>query len=465
MSELPDGIEPAPIPVPKDSALGIVVRRGEDGAWDVLLGLRSRRSRFMPGNLAFPGGKLEPEDRPDAAGALARCASRELFEESGLAIAEDGWIDAGERTTPPFFHVRFRTRFFVAELPRGVSLPAAVPQPEEIETLAFVSPARALEDWEAGLTLVPPPLLPIFRAIIRQAPSTAGSLAAVVAAVNADEQPNPRIEFVPGIWGLPLRTRTLPPASCTNVWMPGGRRFVAIDPGSTERDEQDRLVANVRKREAGGDRIVAVVLSHHHRDHVGGAGEAAATLRVPILAHAETLSRLPALPPGIVTRALADGESLDLDGASLTAIHTPGHAPGHLAFLVAPQRALIAGDLVSGLSTILVGFEDGDMDAYLDSLRRAAALDVATVLPSHGPPLPAKAIEATLAHRNAREELVLAALGETPKPLATIASAAYADTPDAPPFLREMQARAHLRRLARHRRAKQVEAGGELWSL
>jgi glyoxylase-like metal-dependent hydrolase (beta-lactamase superfamily II)/8-oxo-dGTP pyrophosphatase MutT (NUDIX family) len=465
MSELPDGIEPAPIPEPKDSALGIVVRRGDDGAWDVLLGLRSRRSRFMPGNLAFPGGKLEPEDRPEVAGSLARCASRELFEESGLAITEADWIDAGERTTPPFFHVRFRTRFFVAELPRGVSLPATVPQPEEIETLAFVSPARALADWEAGRTLVPPPLLPIFRAVIGAAPASVASLAAVVAAVNADEQPNPRIEFVPGIWGLPLRTRTLPPASCTNVWMPGGRRFVVIDPGSTESEEQDRLLANVRKREAGGDRVDAVVLSHHHRDHVGGAGELAAALHVPILAHAETLSRLPALRPGVVTRALADGERLDLDGASLTAIHTPGHAPGHLAFLVAPQRALIAGDLVSGLSTILVGFEDGDMDAYLDSLRRAAAQDVAIVLPSHGPPLPVKAIAATLAHRNAREERVIAALGEEPRPLTAIASAAYDDTPNAPPYLREMQARAHLRRLARHGRARQVEAQSESWSL
>ena len=465
MSELPDGIEPAPIPEPKDSALGIVVRRDGNGAWEVLLGLRSRRSRFMPGNLAFPGGRLEKDDGPGDHRALARCASRELLEETGLTIPPEAWIDAGERTTPPFFHVRFRTRFFVAELPADVSLPAEVPQPEEIETLAFASPARTLEDWEAGRCLVPPPLLPIFRAIVASAPALVTALAEVVAAVNADEQPNPRIEFVPGIWGIPLRTRTLPPASCTNVWMPGGRRFVVIDPGSTEREEIDRLLANVRKREAAGDRVLAVVLTHHHRDHVGGVAAVAAALRVPVFAHAETLLRLPALPTGVPTRALADGETIDLDGVSLTAVHTPGHAPGHLAFLVSPQRALIAGDLVSGLSTILVGFEDGDMDAYLDSLRRAAGLEVATVLPSHGPPLPAKAIAATLAHRNAREERVLAALEGTPKPLATIASLAYADTPDAPAFLRELQARAHLRRLARQGRARQVEAVGETWSL
>ena len=51
MSELPDGIEPAPIPLPKDSSLGIVLRRRGDGRFDVLLGRRARHSRFMPGNL------------------------------------------------------------------------------------------------------------------------------------------------------------------------------------------------------------------------------------------------------------------------------------------------------------------------------------------------------------------------------------------------------------------------------
>ena len=50
----------------------------------------------------------------------------------------------------------------------------------------------------------------------------AAALAARVAAVNADEDRSPRIEFVPGVWVLPVRTRTLPPASCTNVWMPEG---------------------------------------------------------------------------------------------------------------------------------------------------------------------------------------------------------------------------------------------------
>lgn len=451
MSELPDGVEPAPIPEPKDSALSIVLRRRGDGGFDVLLGRRARHSRFMPGNLAFPGGKLEPEDEPDRAGAFERCASRELREETGIDIPPAAWRAAGERTTPPLFSVRFRTLFFVAELPVGVGLPEKPPAPEEIESLAFADPGTVLADWEAGRSLVPPPLLPIFRLMHRVNTGDVAALAASIAAVNRDEDENPRIEFIPGVWVLPVRTRTLPPASCTNVWMPGGRRFVVIDPGSGEPGENAHLLAVIGRRVALGDTVQAVVLSHHHRDHVSGAGAIASALGVPVFAHAETLARIPALPDGVVTRPLKDGDTLDLDGAMLRAVHTPGHARGHLAFFDAARRVLIAGDLVSGLSTILVGFADGDMDSYLDSLRVASALDPKVVLPSHGPPLPGKALAATIAHREQREAGILAVMADgAPRDLATIAAAAYADTPIAPVFLREMQSRAHLARLVRH---------------
>src|SRR5262249_45336328 len=96
-------------------------------------GLRSRKSRFLPGHLVFPGGKLEPVDGPGRPGALARCATREVREETGVAVPAERWLDAGERTTPPFFTVRFRPRFFVAEMPRGARLPDVPPSPGAVE--------------------------------------------------------------------------------------------------------------------------------------------------------------------------------------------------------------------------------------------------------------------------------------------------------------------------------------------
>ena len=463
MSELPEGIEPAPIPEPKDSALGIVVRRSSRGALEVLMGRRARGARFMPGHLAFPGGKLELGDQPGRPGALERCASREIQEETGVGIPPEAWHDAGERTTPPFFSVRYRTRFFVADAPGACDLPATLPAPEEIESLGFHDPADVSAEWEAGRALVPPPLLPILRMMDLERPASAVALAARIEAINREEEPNPRIEFEPGVWVLPLRTRTLPPASCTNVWMPGGRRFVVIDPGSAEPAENEKLLRVVDRRVRQGCRVEAVVLTHHHRDHVSGAATIAAALRVPVMAHSDTLARLARELLGVATRALADGDEIDLDGMSLRALHTPGHAPGHLAFFDARRRVLIAGDLVSGLSTILVGFADGDMDAYLDTLARMAALAPRSVLPAHGPPLPGRVLEGAIAHREAREALVSAALGSAARPLAEVARDAYADTPGAPAFLRELQTGAHLRRLAR--RGDAVEhANGSGWS-
>jgi glyoxylase-like metal-dependent hydrolase (beta-lactamase superfamily II)/8-oxo-dGTP pyrophosphatase MutT (NUDIX family) len=462
VSELPDGIEPAPIPEPVDAAAGIVLRRLPDRSVEVLLGRRARHARFMPGHLAFPGGKLEPEDEPERAGAFERCASRELREETGIDVPASAWRAAGERTTPPIFPKRFRTLFFVAELDGGARLPEEPPAPQEIEALTFADPGAALADWASGRSLVPPPLLPILRLMQTTRSAGIAPLAAGIAALNLDEDASPRIEFLPGVWVFPVRTRTLPPASCTNVWMPGGRRFIVIDPGSGEPGENARLLAVVAKRVAGGDAVHAIVLTHHHRDHVSGVGAIASALRVPVLAHPETIARIPALPGGIATQGLRDGDTIDLDGTTLRAMHTPGHAPGHLAFFDTARRVLFGGDLVSGLSTILVGPEDGAMDAYLDALAAVAALDPKTVLPSHGPPLPGKALAATIAHREARESGIVAALAHgAPRDLPAIAAAAYADAPDAPVFLRELQTRAHLRRLVRLGRIEEQPQKGE----
>jgi glyoxylase-like metal-dependent hydrolase (beta-lactamase superfamily II)/ADP-ribose pyrophosphatase YjhB (NUDIX family) len=462
MSELPDHVSPAKVPDPKPSALGIVLRRSGDG-WELLFGRRAATSRFMPGYLAFPGGRFEKSDGIESDPlAWARCVAREMLEESGLDLPVEAWIPAGERTTPPFFPVRFRTAFFVAELPAERSLPATPPQPEEIATLEFRSAPEMLDAWARGEVLVPPPVLPILREAALRPPASAGEFAARVGALNAEEQALPRIEFVPDVWVWPTPTATLPPATHTNVWMPGGARFVVIDPGCSDAGEVERIVRVVRRRESSGPRAVEIVLTHHHRDHVDGAAALARELGLPVAAHAATLDRVGGRLEGLATRPIADGDLLDLGGQTWTALHTPGHAPGHLAFHEPTRRWLIAGDLVSGLSTILVGLADGDMGLFMDSLRRVAALGARVVLPSHGAPLPGKALAAALIHRETREIRVMAAIaGETPRGLAEIAGEAYADTPEAPAPLRESQTRAHLEKLEREGRATRGVSG---WS-
>jgi glyoxylase-like metal-dependent hydrolase (beta-lactamase superfamily II)/8-oxo-dGTP pyrophosphatase MutT (NUDIX family) len=470
MSELPEGIAPAAEPVPVDSASGIVLRRGTDGRVEVLLGRRARGSSFMPGYEVFPGGALEDADEPGAPGGLSRCVAREVREESGLEIPVDAWIDAGERTTPPMFPRRFRNRFFVAAVPASEGDEGLVPAEAEFDRLGFRAPESVLALWEVGRVRIPPPVLPILRLLAHGADERPVDLAARIAEANALEERAPRIEFIPGIWMLPVRTATLPPATHTNVWLPGTSSFAIVDPGATEPEEVARLDAVIeRRREAGGEPS-AVLLTHRHRDHAAGAPRLAARLGVPLRAHPVALEALEVSgpdaqgddPPRLVP--IEDGERLRLGNVSLRAVHTPGHAPGHLAFLVEEQGALIAGDLISGLSTILIDPELGDMGEYLESLRRARDLQPVQLLPGHGPPLPARALERLIDHRERREQRVLDQVGSRPTELGAIASESYDDVPEMPAALTRRQALSHLLHLQRRGRVNPVDASLSRWT-
>ncbi len=461
MSELPEGIAPASEVPPRDSASGIVVRPAPGGGWEVLLGLRSARSRFMPGHLAFPGGAVEAADRPGEPGAWERCVAREIGEETGLAIDPASWSPAGERVTPPMFAARFRTRFFVAALPEPE--PALAPASAENERLCLAPPSRVLGDWERGEARLPPPVLPILRAIAAHDRGGRVDLSRALAAVNAAEERAPRIEFLPGLWMLPVRTATLPPATHTNVWLPGAGRFVVVDPGSSDPQELERLLAVVARRKLAGGEPVAVVLTHHHHDHVAGAAQVARALDLPVRADEQVLRLLGSRLSGVAAEPLADGDRLDLDGETLEVHSTPGHAPGHLAFHAPERRALVAGDMVGGLSTILIDPVHGAMGDYLRSLERLRRLDCATLLPGHGPPLPGTELARVIDHRRAREARILAAL-DPAADLVDLAARAYSDTPQLPAALTRAQTLSHLVHLERTGRARREDPAGTRWS-
>ena len=82
---------------------------------------------------------------------------------------------------------------------------------------------------------------------------------------------------------------------------------------------------------------------------------------------------------------LRGGEVFELPGAStLRVIHTPGHAANHLCYLLEQERMLFTGDHVMQGSTVVINPPDGDMRAYLDSLRELMQLDLDWLAPGHG---------------------------------------------------------------------------------
>lgn len=85
---------------------------------------------------------------------------------------------------------------------------------------------------------------------------------------------------------------------------------------------------------------------------------------------------------GTPTRLLSDGDTIDLGGRTVTALHTPGHSPGHLCFWEAERGWLYTGDLVYK-DTLFAYYPSTDPQAYLRSLEKLAALPVKRVFPAH----------------------------------------------------------------------------------
>jgi glyoxylase-like metal-dependent hydrolase (beta-lactamase superfamily II) len=210
---------------------------------------------------------------------------------------------------------------------------------------------------------------------------------------------------------FPARTPTLPPATHTNSYALGSRQVLLIEPATPYEDEQRAWIGWARGLESTGRKPVAIALTHHHVDHVGGVGTLARELALPVWAHAETAKRV-GVP---VQRMLSEGDAIVLAGPAPERwhiLHTPGHAPGHLCLFEEGERTLVAGDMVASVGTILIAPGDGDMGVYLEQLERLAALDARVALPAHGDPIegPSAVFRQYVAHRMMREGKVFSAV-------------------------------------------------------
>lgn len=284
-------------------------------------------------------------------------------------------------------------------------------------------------------------------------------------AARAEEEP---VTVAPGLVMIALRTPTLPPATHTNAFLVGaGDGAVLVEPASPYPEELERLGDLLDEAARQGVHPRAILVTHHHADHVGGALKLQERLHLPLWAHQATIARLEGWLR--FERAIEDGERIPVGGAGqameLVAVHTPGHAPGHLCFLEPVRGTMIAGDMVAGIGTIVVEPTDGDMDLYLQSLRKMIDAGARTLLPAHGGPITdaAACVEYYIQHRLDREQKVLHALRLHPDGATAPALLpdAYGDAPKAVWPLASRSVQAHLIKLEREGRVRRE--AGERW--
>ena len=251
------------------------------------------------------------------------------------------------------------------------------------------------------------------------------------------------------------RTPTLLPATHTNSYALGGRDVLLVEPATPYEDEQREWVSWARSLGSTGRNIVAIVATHHHPDHVGGAALLSKELGLPVWAH-ELTAALIDVP---VARRLADGDEIFLAGPrdeTWQVLHTPGHAPGHVCLFEPRSRTAVVGDMVASVGTILIAPGEGDMAVYIQQLERLASLDASLALPAHGEPIddPTAVFTRYVAHRKMREEKIFAALKSAPAPgegmtAGDLVPAAYDDVPAAIWPIAKLSVEAHLEKLER----------------
>jgi glyoxylase-like metal-dependent hydrolase (beta-lactamase superfamily II) len=226
----------------------------------------------------------------------------------------------------------------------------------------------------------------------------------------------------------------------TNQYLLGTRDVVQIDAAPLDVENRRRLAAE-------GDAVTRCVLTHIHPDHVGGALD----LQVPLAVHASRAGFTVGGRPLAPAHVLEDGDEIAWPGGRLVVVHTPGHESGHCCLYEPDRRWLFTGDTVLSTGTTIIAPPDGDMAAYLDSLRRLRALDVAVIFPGHGPPVerPQALLDEYLAHRLERERQIVAALRDGPQEIAALVARIYVDLHPGLVWAAGLTVRAHLAKLER----------------
>ncbi len=242
------------------------------------------------------------------------------------------------------------------------------------------------------------------------------------------------------------------------TWLIPGRVPTLVDAGVGHPAHLDAL-----EEALGGATLAQVLVTHGHSDHASGVAAIAA--RMPAARF------LKMAWPGRDERwevpwvSVADGDTIEAGDASVTAVHTPGHAPDHVCFWHRDTRVMFGGDLaIKGTTVWIPSSLQGDLASYVASLERVLALNPARIYPGHGPVIddPAALLRRYIAHRHERESQVIDALRRGHAHADAIVARIYAGLQEGLVPRAKETIIAHLQKLERDGR---VRRAGDAWHM
>lgn len=193
---------------------------------------------------------------------------------------------------------------------------------------------------------------------------------------------------------------------------------VVVDPGP---EDAGHLAAVEQVLAELGASVDAIVVTHHHHDHAAAARAWSRRFATRVVASSPEVA-------GSDGRVVRDGDRVTAGGLQLEVVATPGHTADHVSVRT-PTGGLLTGDHVLGRGTSVVAHPDGDLVAYLESLRRVTRLGPDVLYPGHGPALtedPGAVLAYYAEHRAFRRAQVLDHLRAGPATPAEIVRTLYA---------------------------------------
>ena len=386
----------------------------------------------------------------------------ELCARCGVHLAAHRVVYFDHWLTPPGVPKRYDTRFFIARAPE---LQVATQDDAETDAQLWLTPAQALAR-RAELKLAPPThkiiellqrigdidavlaharALPRVRCTMPRLATGSQGLRPVMpdepsyaelgrldpdghAGFSCELTPGVPVQLSPRLIRITANNGSMMTGPGTNCYLIGGgasNEWAALDPGPSDDAHVQAII------DAAPGPIRWIFVTHTHKDHSPAAQALKARTGAPLLGMAalhEQWQDIDFIPD----QPLRGGEVFALPGGStLRVIHTPGHAGNHLCYLLDEERMLFTGDHVMQGSTVVINPPDGDMSAYLRSLRELMQLEIDWLAPGHGFLMaePRQAMQAIVDHRLQREAKVLGALHTQPLPTDELLAKVYADVP------------------------------------